>query len=140
GYLLLMQYLSSFLYCRGPHRRVERPERLVEEENLGLHAERPCEGDPLPLAARELVGQPILFSFEVDQIDHLRDPAARDAGRNLPRPQSVSDVVGDGEVGKEGEALVHDPDSAALRRQLANLLAVDEDLARLVRPFADAAS
>src|SRR3989442_13926505 len=112
----------------------------MEEENLGIDTYRPCEGDPLPLAARELVGQSILFSLEVDQIDHLGDPAAGVAARSLPRWQSVSDVVGEGEVGKEGEALVDDPDSAAPRRQLAPLLPVDEDLARLGRQFAEDAS
>src|SRR2546425_304913 len=131
-------------HTRDVHRdlcaAVERSERLIEEENLGPHAERSGEGDPLPLAARELMWQPILFPLEVDEVDHLGDPAACDAGRNLPCPQSVSDVVGDGEVRKEREGLVDDPDPAALGGQLANLLAVDEDLPRLGRQFTEDAS
>ena len=34
---------------------VERRQRLVEQEHLGLHGERPGEGDALLLAARQLV-------------------------------------------------------------------------------------
>src|SRR5437879_2097755 len=72
---IAVPHLDPFRF--RPHRRVERPERLVEEENLGPHAERPGEGDPLPLATRELMGQPILFSLEVDEVNHLGDSAAR---------------------------------------------------------------
>src|SRR6266571_6334893 len=43
-------------------------------------------------------------------------------------------------MGKQGETLVDDPDPAALGGQLANLLAVDEDLPRLGREFAEDAS
>ena len=38
------------------HARVERAERLVEEEHLRLDRERAGEGHPLALAARELAG------------------------------------------------------------------------------------
>ena len=35
---------------------VQRRDRLVRHQKLWLHAKRPCDGDPLPLAAGELGG------------------------------------------------------------------------------------
>src|SRR3989449_2925500 len=131
---------SDFLHDLGAHRRVERAERLVEEEDPGTHAERAGEGDQLPLATRELARKSILFPLQVNELEHLRDPLLRDVSRDPLRSQSVPDVVRHGEVRKEGEALVDDPDSAALRRQLADLLAMDDDLRRLGRQFPQDAS
>src|SRR5947199_1062986 len=131
---------SDFLHDLGAHRRVERAERLVQEEDPGTHAQRAGEGDPLPLATRELARKSILFSLQMNEVEHLRDPLLRDVSRDPSGVQSVADVVRHGEVRKEGEALVDDPDSAALRRQLADLLAIDEDLPRLGRQFPQDAS
>ena len=46
---------------------VEVRQRLVEAEHLGLEHERPGDGDPLLLAARELGGQPRVEPLEADQ-------------------------------------------------------------------------
>ena len=45
---------------------VEGPERLVEQQHLGLEGERPGERDPLPLAAGELVRLALLEARELD--------------------------------------------------------------------------
>src|SRR5206468_3320875 len=86
---LLSNDRTDFLDHLGSHRRVERAERLVEEEDLGTHTQGPRERDPLPLAAREFPRQPILLSLQVDEVEHLRNSAPRDPGRNPPCPQSI---------------------------------------------------
>src|SRR5437870_7453614 len=71
----------------------------------------------------------------MNEVEHLRNPLLRDVSRDPPRAQSVPDIVRYGEVRKEGEALVDDPDPATFRRQLADFLAIDEDLPCLGRQF-----
>jgi hypothetical protein len=44
------------------HFRVERPERLVEQEHFRLDGERACERDALPLSARQLGGKTFGFT------------------------------------------------------------------------------
>ena len=38
----------------GPHERVERPQRLVEQQHVGVNHQRPNEGHALPLSAAHL--------------------------------------------------------------------------------------
>ena len=54
---------------------VERAERLVEEEHVGLVDERPRERDALLLAAGQLVGAALLVAGQVDQLEDLAGPA-----------------------------------------------------------------
>ena len=39
----------------GAHQRIERAQRLVEQQHLGVEHQRAHDRDPLPLAARQLV-------------------------------------------------------------------------------------
>ena len=61
----------------APHARaqldVERGERLVEQHERGPRGERAGERDPLALAAREVVRQPLLEPAEPDHLEQLRD-------------------------------------------------------------------
>src|SRR5258708_37596846 len=52
--------------------RVERGERLVEEEEPGAHQERAAEGDALALPTRELPRPPIEQVPDVEQIQDAR--------------------------------------------------------------------
>ena len=56
-------------------RRVEGREGLVEEEEPGRGGDGAGEGDPLPLAARELRGTPAAEAVELQQGERLRRPA-----------------------------------------------------------------
>ena len=57
--------------------RVERAERLVEQQHARLVRQRACERDALLLAARELARQAVVVAFERDELQQLRAPAAR---------------------------------------------------------------
>ncbi len=50
-----------------PHLGVERPERLVQQEDLRLHRQRAGEGNALLLPARELRGIAVGQRFELHQ-------------------------------------------------------------------------
>ena len=78
---------------------VERAERLVEQQDGGPLGQRPGEGDPLRLTARQLPGVPILHAGQADQLEVLVD-ATCDllAGRlSIRRPNatfSATDMCG----------------------------------------------
>ncbi len=58
------------------HLGVERPERLVEQQHLRLHRQRPRQRHPLPLAAGELGGVAAGEPVELDQLAAARGRAA----------------------------------------------------------------
>jgi hypothetical protein len=68
---------------RGPHGRVERGEGLVQEDDLGTDGERPGQGDPLLLAAGELVRIAAAVPGQAHQLEELVDlaPAIRTPGK-----------------------------------------------------------
>ena len=68
----------------GAHRRVERRERLVEQEEPGRTAERLGEADPLTLAARELARQSVLQPRETEPTQ----PVAAARRGSAPAPKS----------------------------------------------------
>ena len=59
-----------------PDLGVERGQRLVEEQDLGLDGERPGERDALLLAARHLPREAVGAALEVDQLEQLADALA----------------------------------------------------------------
>ena len=66
---------------------VERPERLVEEEDARVVDDRPGESDALLLAAGQLRRLALLASREVDELEHLADARA-DLAFAIPRRSS----------------------------------------------------
>ena len=58
----------------GPHLGVERPEGLVQQEDLGLDGQRPGQRHPLALATRELRGVALGQVGQADELQQLVDP------------------------------------------------------------------
>ena len=71
--------------------RVERGERLVEQQHVGVAGERPGQADALLHAAGELVGVGVLVAGEADQLDHLAGPL--DAARRLSDAADLEPVA-----------------------------------------------
>ena len=59
-----------------PHARVERAERLVEQQHLRLDRERTRERHPLALPARELRGISLAEPLELHELEQLVDAIA----------------------------------------------------------------
>ncbi|GAA5006095.1 hypothetical protein GCM10023317_40820 [Actinopolymorpha pittospori] len=93
---------------------VEGGERLVEEDDRRFGRERTGQRHPLLLAAGELVrvavGVPRVQAHHLEQLIHPPPGTTRAPG------QSEGDVVGHGQVWKEGAFLGHVPHAAQLRR------------------------
>ena len=95
--------------------RVERRERLVEEEDRGVARERAGERDALPLAARQVAGPGTGEMRDPEALEQLVDPLSAAEG----------DVAADVEVREERVLLEDEPDRAALGRQVDPRLRVE---------------
>src|SRR5581483_6680562 len=98
--------------------RVERGERLVEEEDAGVARERAGERDALALAAGELSGVGVGEVRDAEALEELADPGGA----------AVGDVAADAHVGEERVLLEHEPDAAAVRGAEDALLGVEPDV------------
>ncbi len=95
------------------HRRVQRAERLVEQEHARLHGERARERHALALAAGELRRVAIGPAAEVDEREQLVDALADLGLRALADLQAERDVVAHGHV-LEGRVVLEDEADAAV--------------------------
>ncbi len=90
---LLLDVLELDLHLL-PELEVERAERLVEQEHLGLVHHCSREGDALALAARELVGSPVLEALEAHHLQRATDALAPLLAGDALDLEPVADVVG----------------------------------------------
>jgi hypothetical protein len=85
--------------------RVEVGERLVEQQDLGLHHEGPRHRHPLLLAPRELARIARAVAGELHHLEHLLDLALAVAARDPREPQAVGHVLRHRHVRPERVAL-----------------------------------
>ena len=116
--------------------RVERRRDLVEEHHVRVHHQRPRDGDPLLLAARELVRMLVRLLLETDRGQKFVSPSLGVPSRHLPDPpRGERQIVDRRQLRKEIELLEDDPDALAyggdVRALRSYLLAVEEDAAGL---------
>ena len=88
GDVLLAPDAGEFLLHGDLGHRVERAERLVEQQDLRLHGQRAGDADALRHAARKLPRIGIGEIVEPDQRDVVRAPAPRRLARVSPRTSS----------------------------------------------------
>ena len=105
--------------------RVERPERLVHQDDARLVDERPRDGDALLHAAREVLREALGEVEEADLLQHLARPLAALLRRDPLELQAVLDVLLDREPAERRVGL---EDHAAVAARLADRLPVEEDL------------
>src|SRR5207244_2803834 len=96
---------------------VERTQRLVQEQQLGLVDEGPGQGHPLLLASRELRGLAALESREVDQAKGLPDPPFDLGAADLLPTQAEGHVLEHVEVREQSVGLEDRVDVASIGRQ-----------------------
>ena len=92
--------------------RVEPVRRLVEHEDAGIAEQRPREAEALAHSERVTACAAPRSILQVDDLEHLLDPRARDSGCRSQNPQMISPGAAGMEVGR----LEHGPD--LLRRRL----------------------
>ena len=106
---------------------VEGGQRLVQQQQPGLHGQRPGQRDPLPLAAGQGPGQPVAVPLEADQREQLVDPGADVSFAS--QPQRVADVAGDRQVPEQLAVLEHQGEPALVGGYAGEVGAVPRDAA-----------
>jgi hypothetical protein len=96
------------------HLGVERAERLVQEQHLGLDRERPGQRHALALAARELARVAMGEPLKLDQVHEVLDAVLDLVARDLANAKAERDVVPDRHVLEGRVVLEHEPDAALL--------------------------
>ena len=115
---------------RAAQLRVERAERLVEQQHGRVEDERAGQRDPLLLAAGQLTRPPLRERGHLDQVESLVH-AAFDIGLGeLAVPQAERHVVSHVKEREQRVALEHRVDVAPVRRHVGDIGAVEQDLAR----------
>ena len=107
--------------------RVQRAERLVQQENLGFMGERARYRDPLLLAAGKLRGQALIHALEGDEAKQLLPPLATLAGFHAPDSQREFDIFGDRHVTEERVVLEYQPHAAAAGSDVGDVTTVKGD-------------
>jgi hypothetical protein len=85
--------------------RVERGERLVEQEHVRVARQCPGQADSLLHPAGELVGVGLLVTRQADQLDHLARPLHALGAPDAADLQPVGHVVDHPAVRQQAEVL-----------------------------------
>ena len=107
--------------------RVQRRERLVQEQHLRLHHEGAGEGDALLLSARQLRRTALRHAVQLHERQHFFHAARALVFRDARDLEAVGDILPDAHVRKHRVTLKHHVDRTPIRRQRGDILAVNED-------------
>ena len=110
-----------------PHLVVEVRHRLVEEQYVGAHGQRPPERHALALAAGKLRHRSRPVTFELEQLQHLLDPRGDRVLLPAAHAQAVTDVVGHAHVRPQRVGLEHHRRAARLGGKVRDVAALDPD-------------
>ena len=123
-----------------PDLRVERAERLVEQQHARFHRERARQRHALPLSAGELRGIAVAEVIELHEARADRSRAAgsprRRAARARAHAQAERDVLEHRHVAEERVVLEDEADAAILRAPPRRIVAVEQDACRRRAPRA----
>ena len=100
---------------------VERGERLVEQQEVGIGGERAGQRHPLLLAARHLRGPPPFQRRGVDGREQRPGPLLGLAPGHAVRPRPERDVGQRRHVREQQRLLGEQPDAAAVRRHVGDV-------------------
>ena len=101
----------------GQH--VERRERLVHQQHLGMHHQRAGEPDPLAHAARQLLRIGAFVAVEADQVDGGQRALVAFGRIDAQRLEADLDVLQHGQPGKQREGLEDHGDFGGRARHVA---------------------
>ncbi len=110
-----------------PHLRVERGQRLVEQQNARASDECTRKGNTLLLSAGELVGVTLAQVAEADHVECFGRAATAVVDIHFSHPQPELDVLQDGHVREERIRLEHHADVALIDWGVRDIFAVDQD-------------
>ena len=121
GHAELALQAADFLPQMHAHDRVERRQRLVEQQQPGFRRQRPRQRDALLLTAGELGRELPFAARQADELQQLGDPCRDFRMRPFPVDEAVGDVVRDIQIREQRIRLEDDAVVALGRRQQRNL-------------------
>ena len=116
--------------------QVERRERLVEQQHLGLDGERARDGDALSLASRELVHHLFALAGQGDQLEKFVGAFAPYGLAGAAHLERKRDVLPNRHQGEQRQVLENERGGPQVRADAGHVLALDADVAlgRLQEP------
>ena len=114
-------------------RSIQRPERLVEQQEIGLGRQRAGEGDALRLAARQRADRALPQPGEADQLEQLVHPSAALGTSDARHAHAERDVVVHVPVWEQRVILEHQAHAALVRRYVGDVVAPPSNAPRLRR-------
>ena len=111
--------------------RIERGQRLIEQQHRRLRDQRAAQRDALLLPAGELVRIALAEALQAHVFQRRGDPGADHRGGSLRHLERERDIAFDRHVWKERVALEHHPHRPALRRAPREVFAVQQDAAAI---------
>src|SRR5450432_850182 len=120
-----------------PDFRVERAERLVQQQHTWFDRQRTCQGYALALAAGQLLRIALLQALELHQLQQLHAACAyltlRRAPRKFAHAQAERDVVEHAHVFEQRVVLEHETDAPFLHAQVGGVDVAETDTALVDR-------
>src|SRR4029077_3686543 len=117
------------------HARIERTERLIEQQDRRLDCERARERDALALPAGELRGIALREIAELDEIEQLGDAAlqlrASRPSPPAPHAKAERDVLEHGEMTEQRIVLEYESDVALARGDLRDVASFEAHAAAI---------
>ena len=108
--------------------RIQRRQRLVEQQQARAGDQRTSQGYALALAAGQLLRVTAGEVIQLDQLQHFLDPLFGFAAFDLLHAQAKSDVLLHGHIGEQRVALEYHADAAFLRGYGHQVLTVEQNL------------
>ena len=116
--------IADFAAQPGAHPRIERRQRLVEQQQTRRERQRARQRHPLLLAAGELGRIFVGLLGQADERQQLGHAPVDLCPRQALADQAVADIVRDGEIGKQRIGLEHDAEVAPADRQGGNVASI----------------
>ncbi len=116
GLLRLTQDLRQLQHQPLFQGAVERAQRLIEHQQVGLGSQRASQRNPLALTARKLVDRALAEAGQTDQFERFFQAAFKLLGIVVMHAQAKGDVVSHVHVREQGEVLKHQAEVPQMRR------------------------
>ena len=114
------------------HPRIERRQRLIEQQERGRGCQRASQRHALLLAARQLCRILVALLRHADELQKLGDTGRNLAARLAPVDEAITHVPRHSQIGKQRIGLKDDAEVALRRRQARHVAAADLDCARVL--------
>ena len=102
---------------------IQRTQRLVEQQNLGLWRQRPRKRNALLLPARDLPGLAVRHLSHFDELHHLFDCRLNLSLRPAKHFKPKANILGNRQMWKKRITLKHSIHGPLVRRQIQQILA-----------------